>query len=121
MLNFWYSERCTRQIKLMICILTFALLYYCSSIEKLDPLFSAIALMIGMLTHALYQYRQRTQVQSKAAWLHGLGFIPLVILGLMIAAFPRLQQWILILQIFGFAAFGLFIVSIYANRSKRHN
>lgn len=121
MLDFWYSARCPRQLKLVICVLTFALLYYCSTLNKLEAHFSIIALLIGMLTHVLYQLRSGQQAQHAAPqvlWIV-LRFLPLLALVLFIALIPRLQQPILIIQVFGFAAFGLFLMSIFSQRARR--
>ena len=53
MLDFWYSERCTRQIKLIICIAVCAVIYYCSNIQQLSPLFTGLSLAVGLALHFL--------------------------------------------------------------------
>ena len=59
LLNFWYSDRCTRQIKLMVCIATCAVIFYCTEIQKLPTFFAIISLALGISIHVLYQYTQK--------------------------------------------------------------
>ena len=53
MLEFWHSARCTRQIRLSVCIAVCAVIYYCSSIQQLPALFAGLSLAIGMALHLL--------------------------------------------------------------------
>ena len=54
MLNFWYSAHCTREVKLIMSIATCAIIYYCSSIEKLSAQLTMICLLIGVVIHLLH-------------------------------------------------------------------
>ena len=53
MLNFWYSERCTREIKLVTAISVCAIIYYCSGLAKLSVTWTLVSLAIGVVTHLL--------------------------------------------------------------------
>lgn len=122
MLDFWYSARCPRQLKLVLCIFTFAVLYYCSTLNKLEAHFSVIALFIGMLLHVIYQFTQSQRaknMQIQAGRLRLLRAVPILALVVLIAVTPSLQHSILIMQVFGFAAFGLFLISIFSQRARR--
>ena len=123
LLNFWYSDRCTRQIKLMVCIATCAVIFYCTEIQKLPTVFAIISLALGIATHALYQYAHRLkQEQPYYQILRRLtSIVPLTILAVMIFMLPTINQLYTALQCIGFSALGLFLVSIYENRSPRHD
>ena len=123
LLNLWYSDRCTRHIKLMVCIATCAVIFYCTEIQKLPTVFAIISLALGIATHILYQYTQKLGENNNYAqalqWL--ISIFPLVILAIMIFMLPAINQLYTALQCIGFCALGLFLVSIYENRSPRHN
>lgn len=40
MLEFWYSDKCTHQIKLMVCIATCVMIYLCSTVQQLSLMFT---------------------------------------------------------------------------------
>ena len=50
-LDFWYSERCTRQIKLIICISTCVVIYLSAKPAELSIWFVGFALLIGISLH----------------------------------------------------------------------
>lgn len=50
MLDFWYSARCTRQVKLIVCIMTCAMIYLCSTVQALS------AVLTGFSLGLAYQY-----------------------------------------------------------------
>ena len=122
LLNLWYSDRCTRQIKLMVCIATCAVIFYCTEIQKLETVFAVISLALGIATHLLYQYTQKlgkdhTYVQA-LQWLTSI--VPIAVLAIIIFMLPAINQLYTALQCIGFCALGLFLVSLYENRSPRH-
>lgn len=57
MLEFWYSERCSRQIKLIVVIATCILIYAASTVAQLDPVFVGVSLAIGIVVHLLHHFR----------------------------------------------------------------
>ena len=69
LLNLWYSDRCTRHIKLMVCIATCAVIFYCTEIQKLPTVFAIISLSLGIATHILYQYTQKLGENNNYALL----------------------------------------------------
>ncbi len=121
MLDFWYSERCTHGIKLGICIATCVIIYLSSTIEKLPALFVVMSLLLGMIHHFLQQKISRIQADNRyAEGFSIIGFVlPIIALITLIAFLPQSHQWILAIQVIGFSALGLFIVSIYQNRAPR--
>ncbi|WP_180034933.1 MULTISPECIES: hypothetical protein [unclassified Acinetobacter] len=119
MLTFWYSERCNRQIKLFICISTCVLIFLCAEQKQLDPRFAGFSLAIGMMIDLLYKLRQDKLKTLSPSLKCGLASLPILCLVCLIYFLPNEQRWILALQCVGFAAIGLFIVSIYSQRAKR--
>ncbi|WP_353169089.1 hypothetical protein [Acinetobacter sp.] len=121
MLDFWYSSRCTREIKLISSILTCAIIYSCASIEKLNPIFTVACLLLGVLIHILFQLRLKLSVAHPNRQDFKIIFSIVPIFGLLLILFllpPSHKLWTSI-QAAGFIALGLFIVSIYQNRAKR--
>ena len=43
MLNFWYSERCSRQIKLIICIATCVMIFMAAQVQQLGAIFIGLS------------------------------------------------------------------------------
>ena len=118
MLQFWYSDRCTRQIKLMVCIATCVMIYLCSTVQQLSAMFSGISLMIGMGIHLLRALSLK--IAEDNAYRNGFTIlfrlIPFTALITLIAALPTEHKIMLILQMIGFTAIGLFILSTFPNR-----
>ena len=50
MLNFWYSERCSRQIKLIVCIATCVMIFMAAQVQQLGAIFIGLCLVIGIAT-----------------------------------------------------------------------
>lgn len=121
MLDFWYSERCTRQIKLMVCIATCAMIYSASTFSELGGIYVGISLAIGMLSHVLHTVALKLPTQNpyKEGFTRLNLFIPLIALITLIGMLPQQHKIALGFQCVGFSMLGLFIVSIYANRAKR--
>lgn len=121
MLDFWYSEKCTREIKLIICIITCAIIYYFSNIEQLNTWMVGFSLGIGIFIHVLHHLKLKLNAQNK--YSNGLNIIflslPIIAILFLIQSIPPINKMILIVQSLGFVGLGFFIVSIYENRSKR--
>lgn len=121
MLRFWYSAHCTREIKLIICIAVCAVIYYCTNIQQLTPLFAGLSLAIGAATHLLrhthlkiaqeHPYKRSLQTIST--------LLPMAALTGLVLYLPKAHQAVLGMQCIGFSAIGLFLISIYENRAKR--
>ena len=119
MLNFWYSEHCTREIKLIISVSTCVLIFLCSAQQQLEPIFAGLSIGVGVLTHLLYQLKS-TSPQKLKSYLNWIWTVlPILCLCLLIYFLPHEQRLFLAVQCLGFAAIGLFIVSIYSHREKR--
>ena len=118
MLQFWYSDRCTRQIKLMVCIATCVMIYLCSTVQQLSAMFSGISLMIGMGIHLLRALSLKIAADNpyKNGFTLLFRLMPFTALMTLIAALPTEHKVILILQSIGFTAIGLFILSTFPNR-----
>lgn len=121
MLDFWYSERCTRQVKLMVSIVLCIAIYYCSSIAKLSPLFVGISLAIGIILHVLKQLSLRTATQTVQFKLLKviITLLPILALAIMTWSLPQQNMLYLILQCLGFIALGFILIANYENRAKR--
>ena len=121
MLDFWYSERCTRQIKLIVCISTCVLIVLCGQIATLPALFVGLSLGLGVLIHLFRMIS--VKIQSNHPHHTGFQIIFLTVLFIamisLIINLPKPHQWVLATQCLGFIAIGLMIVSIYSNRAKR--
>ncbi|WP_244782971.1 hypothetical protein [Acinetobacter sp. F-1] len=125
MLEFWYSERCHRQIKLMVIIATCIVIYAASTVAQLDPVFVGVSLAIGIVVHLLHHFRLK--ISKSNPYANGFSalsrVIPIIALITLFGYLPEQHQpWAKLalgLQCLGFAAIGLFIVSVYENRAKR--
>lgn len=125
MLNFWYSDRCTRQIKLFFCISTCILIYIASSKVQLPPLLVVVSLSIGILIHITHNLKSKIHNQNHYYTVQNytLSLIPILSFTGLIY-FLKLKSnsemmLLLAIQCVGFTALGLFIVSIYQNRNPR--
>ncbi|WP_216935263.1 MULTISPECIES: hypothetical protein [unclassified Acinetobacter] len=125
MLEYWYSERCNRQIKLMAIIATCILIYTASTVAQLGPVFVAVSLSIGIVVHLLHHFRLKILKSNPYAnGFSALGrVIPIIALITLFGYLPEQHEpwkkFALGLQCFGFTAIGLFIVSVYENHEKR--
>ena len=121
MLDFWYSERCTRQIKLIVSIITCAIIYYCSSFEKLSPIFTLLSLAIGISIHVLRKISMKLAATSYSFSRFKLLFFVFPIFAFFCLVFflPDANKLFTAIQALGFVALGLFVVSIYESRQKR--
>ncbi|MHA3892724.1 hypothetical protein [Acinetobacter sp. GXMZU3951] len=123
MLGFWYSESCSREIKLVSSITVCIGIYLCSSIAALPPVWVGLSLLLGMLSDVLYrQYLKLDPAHTyRKALHHGIYAMQLFALFSLVYLLPEQHKWALWLQALGFNAVGLFLVSIYHNRAKRHD
>lgn len=121
-LDFWYSERCTRQIKLLICIIVCIAIYFSSMKQQLSPLFAGLSLAVGILIHLLRKWRLKIHKSNPYHQGFNILFsvIPIILFITIINMLPSNQKLYLAIQCLGFICLGLFIVSLYENRSKRY-
>ena len=121
MLDFWYSERCTRQTKLIVSIITCAIIYYCSSFEKLSPIFTLFSLVIGMSIHIIRKISIKLATTSSSLNRFKLLFFVFPIFAFLCLVFflPNTHKLFTAIQALGFVALGLFVLSIYESRQKR--
>ncbi|MBP5993131.1 MAG: hypothetical protein KA518_04255 [Acinetobacter sp.] len=120
MLDFWYSERCTRQIKLITCISTCVMIYLSAKPAELSIWFVAFALLIGISLHLTREciLKIKSQNPSNKA-IQWLIIVPIIALIFLFFCLPKTNQFSLALQSIGFAALGFFIVTLYENRAPR--
>ena len=118
MLEFWYSDQCNRQIKLMVCITTCVMIYLCSTVQQLSPLFTGISIAIGMGLHGLRVLSLKIAADNpyKKGFAILIFAMPLIALIILISALPTQHKIILAIQVIGFASIGLFILSTFPNR-----
>lgn len=77
MLEFWYSERCHRQIKLVVIIATCIVIYAASTVAQLDPVLVGLSLGIGIVVHLLHHFRSK--ISKANPYAHGFGALSRVI------------------------------------------
>ena len=118
MLQFWYSDQCTRQIKLLVCIATCVMIYLCSTVQQLSAMFTGISLMIGMGIHLLRALSLKIVADNpyKNGFTLLFWVMPFTALMTLMAALPTEHKIMLILQTIGFTAIGLFILSTFPDR-----
>ena len=123
MLNFWYSEHCSRQIKLIVCIATCVMIFMAAQVQQLGAIFIGLSLMIGIATHLLRSVQLK--IAQDNPYREGFSrlfiFLPLIVLICLIGYLPDQNRiaLALALQCIGFSGIGLFLVSIHAQREKR--
>lgn len=119
-LDFWYSDRCTRQIKLITCISTCIMIYLSAKPAELSVWFVGFALLIGIGLHltreCILKFKSQNPNNKAIQWLI---VIPMIALLLLILSLPKTNQFSLALQSIGFTALGFFIVTLYENRAAR--
>ena len=118
MLEFWYLDKCTRQIKLIVCIVTCVMIYVCSTVQQLSPLFTGISITIGMGLHGLRALNLKIAADNpyKKGFAILILVMPLMAFITLISALPTQHKIILAMQAIGFAAIGLFILSTFPKR-----
>ena len=119
-LDFWYSERCTRQIKLIICISTCVVIYLSAKPAELSIWFVGFALLIGISLHltreCILKIKSQNPNMKASQWLI---IIPIIALIFLLFCLPKTNQFSLALQSIGFAALVFFIVTLYENSAQR--
>lgn len=121
MLEFWYSARCTREIRLIICIAVCAAIYYCAGIQQLPALFAGLSLALGAAAHLLRGAHLKIADENSYKQAVQAVFAILPIAGLLglILYLPQGHKAALSIQCIGFSAIGLFLVSLHERRAKR--
>lgn len=121
MLSFWYSERCSREIKLIICIATCVMIFMAAQVQQLGAIFIGLSLMIGIATHLLrgVQLKIAQDNPYREGFSRLVVFLPLIALICLLGYLPAQDKIALALQCIGFSGIGLFLVSIHAQREKR--
>lgn len=121
MLDFWYSERCTRQIKLIACVSVCIIIYFSSQIYQLTTLHTIIALCLGAICH--FKHHAKKNIKEDNPYKTGFSIlffiIPLILFISLLTSLPNIGRLYLIIQILGFILIGFFLVSIYTHRTKR--
>ena len=122
MLNFWYSDRCNREIKLIVCIVTCSLIYLCSTQQQLSPIFIGFSLLIGMTLHMLRALRVKMAQDNPYKQGFAILFFvfPLMLLITLISNLPSEHKFVLTVQVLGFVGLGLFILSTFPKRKFDH-
>ena len=119
-LDFWYSARCTRQIKLITCISTCVMIYLSAKPAELSIGFVGFALLIGVGLHStrecILKFKSQNPHKKAIQWLI---VVPIIALLLLICSLPKAHQFYLAVQSIGFFALGFFIVTLYENRAPR--
>ena len=121
MLNFWYSEHCSRQIKLIVCITTCVMIFMAAQVQQLGAIFIGLSLVIGIATHLLrgVQLKIAQDNPYREGFSRLVVFLPLIALICLLGYLPAQDKIALALQCIGFSGIGLFLVSIHAQREKR--
>lgn len=119
-LDFWYSERCTREIKLIVCISTCVVIFIASQQAELALWDVAFALFIGVSLHltrsGIRKIQQKNPNMNAVQWLM---ILPIIALLILIFSLPSTHQFSLAMQSIGFSALGFFIITLYENRAPR--
>ena len=117
MFNFWYSEKCTRQIKLIICIATCVLVLIAAEFSKLSLVLTIICIVCGISLHLIRTLSER--IQPDHPYYRGFQILffttqILIFFGLLdTLEYQNLKELIaLATQVIGFVAIGLFVISI---------
>lgn len=123
MLNFWYSPRCTRQIKLFACVVTFAVLYFTGQSAKIPSELALSSLGLGFILHLAYQLSLKPRLFSKRRTFNLIyqSLIIVIVLGLIWLSPSTLNKLFVTLQVIGYTLLGFFLISIYTQRSPRHD
>ena len=121
MLDFWYSDKCHRQLKLALCVVVCLMIYMCAKVAELSIIFSVVSLGLGVLVHVL----RAVKLKLLESGHYNRGFdamffiLPLLYWLTLMVLLPTQHVWALMLQAVGFSVLGLFVISIYSNRARR--
>ena len=121
MLYFWYSERYSRSMKFIICIVVCSIILLSSQDFKLSTPYIVIALGLGAFYHL--KQKIKNKLQTNHPYKQGFDILlfvfPLIIFIGLIISLPRTGHLYLSIQTLGYMLIGFFLVSIYSQRSKR--
>ena len=122
MLNFWYSEHCTREIKLVVSVLTCILIYLCSETQRLPSFLVGFGVVLGMLIHLFRQVNIKMIRQKKMRLFIEILYLTLPFLIMLILALQHTihDRLVSLIQGFGFILIGFFLASIHSQRAKRY-
>ena len=123
MLEFWYSNQCSRQLKLIVCISTCVIIYLCSTVQQLSPAFTGISVGIGMGIHVLRALSLKIAADNpyKKGFEILIFIMPLMAIITLISMLPTQHKLMLTIQAIGFAAIGLFILAGFPKRRLDEN
>jgi hypothetical protein len=123
MLEFWYSDQCSRQLKLMVCIATCVIIYLCSTVQQLAPMLTGMSVSIGMGIHVLRALSLKIAADNpyKKGFAILFFVMPIIALITLISALPGQHKLMLAIQAIGFAAIGLFILAGFPKRRLDEN
>ena len=121
MLDYLYSERCTREMKLIVSVVICAVIYYCSGIEKLSTELTLLCLMLGASLHILRILGLKIPASLPYAKSLKIVLLMLPLLGLLwlIYYLPSIHWLYSAIQMLGFMIIGLLLPLIYQSRAKR--
>lgn len=121
MLKYWYSDRCSRHFKFLLCALTVVCIYASSGHAKLDQTLSLVALLSGMCVHLLHEFKLKFLAPTNQSSTLGalLPYLPILVIIGLITLLPSSHRLALSIQLFGFTGLGFYLVSIYNYRTKR--
>ncbi len=97
MLDFWYSARCTRQVKLIVCIMTCAMIYLCSTVQALSAVLTGFSLGLGISIHLLRQLNLK--IKQNNIYKNGLSIllhsVPFAVFLILLYVLPDEHKMIL--------------------------
>lgn len=118
MLNFWYSPRCTPEMKWGICIVVCICIYFSSMVQQLPTKYTVIALALGLAIHALRHVLHPTVKQKPMLKVIFYAVLAMSFT-LLIYSLPQDNRLIFAIQSLGFVSLGLCLVSNHVQRAKR--
>lgn len=125
MLSFWYSERCTRAIKLTVIIGTCMVILTASKSLQLSTILSVFSLALGMLLHfiRMWSLKIKQHHPDKTSFQRlflGIPIVGIVLLSLSLNAKDLISFLLLWVQLIGFIGIGFFLIATVEQRAKRN-
>jgi flagellar biosynthesis protein FlhB len=122
MLNFWYSEHCSREVKLVVSVLTCIVIYLCAEIQRLPSFLVGAGVILGMLIHLSRQMNIKMTSQKKIRLFIEVIYLilPFVIMLILVIQHTTHDRLASVIQGFGFILIGFFLASIHSQRAKRY-
>lgn len=121
MLDVWYSEKCTRTVKLIVCLASCFIILICSEKIALPRLYIVLSLLLGMFIHGIRLLLQKFRHNRMTRF--GITFLALVyfILLLLLVKSSSSIEWLLqSVQVMGFSIIGFMLLLITMNREKNN-